>query len=286
MKRLFTFAILGMIASLTFAQAPLAKSKAVFNKIEQRLDYTTMKSLATEAKEAKAMEKAKAEKAAVANENSFSKFRTSTFAMPWTQSVKGQVLAGVKLDTKRTAAATMSKSRHKTTTQEGNVTVTIDEHGIITDVTGVAPKMYQRATTGIAWFAQNQQMSMGYQSGVVEIVEDGSNVYIKNPITRYTTGAWVKGVKVNNTISVATKQPLSYETSYETTTSLRWGNVSATGSISAADDIADSFTFTINGDVLTLEGTAVWDKLQTLHIWVHFGMMTILIPVMAMQQQC
>lgn len=260
MKRLFTFAILGMIASLTFAQAPLAKSKAVFNKIEQRLDYTTMKSLATEAKEAKAMEKAKAEKAAVANENSFSKFRTSTFAMPWTQSVKGQVLAGVKLDTKRTAAATMSKSRHKTTTQEGNVTVTIDEHGIITDVTGVAPKMYQRATTGIAWFAQNQQMSMGYQSGVVEIVEDGSNVYIKNPITRYTTGAWVKGVKVNNTISVATKQPLSYETSYETTTSLRWGNVSATGSISAADDIADSFTFTINGDVLTLEGTAVWDQ--------------------------
>lgn len=51
-------------------------------------------------------------------------------------------------------------------------------------------------------------------------------------------------------------------------------------------DIADSFTFTINGDVLTLEGTAVWTKLQTLHIWVHFGMMTILIPVMAMQQQC
>lgn len=260
MKRLFTFAILGMIASLTFAQAPVAKSKAVFNKIEQRLDYTTMKSLATEAKEAKAMEKAKAEKAAAATEKSFSKFRTSTFAMPWTQSMKGQVLAGVKFDAKRTAAATMSKSRRKTTTQEGNVTVTTDEHGIITDVTGVAPKMYQRATTGAAYYYNNGGVSLATQSGAVEIIEDGSNVYIKNPITRYTTGAWVKGVKVNNTISVATKQPLLYNAQYTTTISLRWGVIPASGEgISVADDIADSFTFTINGDVLTLEGTIAYD---------------------------
>ena len=250
-----------MVASLTFAQAPLAKKKvAAAHKLERIAD---MNALVKKAKEAKEMRAAMAEKAAAAKETSSSVLRKSNVKRGYFNSVEGKVLKTWKLDGKRAeAAAKPNKSTaRKTTTQEGNVTVTTDEHGIITDVAGVEPKMYQRAATGTAYYASGQSIYIANQSGMVTIVEDGANVYIKNPITRYTTGAWVKGTKSGNVITVPTRQPLSYNSNYGATISLRWGaTIAATGKFQAADDNAEAFTFTVDGNVLTLEGTTAYSE--------------------------
>lgn len=245
-----------MAASLTFAQAPLAMKKAASaNKLERVAD---MKAMAKEAKRTKELKAAMAEKAAVANETGSSLLRRNTAKHGLFSSAEGEVVNTWRLGQFRQALTgkPYKAAGRKTTTQEGNVTVTTDANGIITDVAGVEPKMYQRAATGTTYYASGENVYQAKQSGVVTVVEDGDNVYIKNPITRYTTGAWVKGTKSGNTITVAARQPLTYNASYGTTISLRWGLVNAEGNIVAADDHAEAFTFTVNGDVLTLEGTA------------------------------
>lgn len=261
MKRLFTIAVIAMVASLTFAQAPLAKKKvAAAHKLERIAD---MNALVKKAKEAKEMRAAMAEKAAAAKETSSSVLRKSNVKRGYFNSIEGTALKTWKLDGKRAeAAAKPNKSTaRKTTTQEGNVTVTSDEHGIILDVAGVEPKMYQRAATGTAYYVSSGKMNIAGQSGMVTVVEDGANVYIKNPITRYTTDAWVKGTKSGNAITVAARQPLAYNSNYGATISLRWGAIiPATNSIQAADDKAEAFTFTVDGNVLTLEGTTAYSQ--------------------------
>lgn len=255
MKRLFTLAVIALTASLTFAQAPLAKKSALSaNRLER---MANVEEIAKAAKETKVLEAAKAEKAAAAKETGRSVLRKSSanrgFAMQTAEAVTNN---WKPLNYRKALVAKPFKAIvNNATTQEGNVTVTTDEHGIITDVTGVEPKAYARATTGTAYYASNNQMSIGTQSGTVTIVEDGNNIYIKNPITRYTTGAWVKGTKNGNVITVAAKQPLTYSAQYSTTISLRWGVITAAGSIQNADSQAEAFTFTVDDNVLTLEGT-------------------------------
>lgn len=255
MKRLFTLAVIALTASLTFAQAPLAKKSALSaNRLER---MANVEEVAKAAKETKVLEAAKAEKAAAARETGRSVLRKSSanrgFAMQTAEAVTNN---WKPLNYRKALVAKPFKAIvNNATTQEGNVTVTTDEHGIITDVTGVEPKAYARATTGTAYYASDNQMSIGTQSGTVTIVEDGNNIYIKNPITRYTTGAWVKGTKDGNVITVAAKQPLTYSAQYSTTISLRWGVITAAGSIQNADSQAEAFTFTVDDNVLTLEGT-------------------------------
>lgn len=256
MKKLFTIAVVAMITSLAFAQAPLAKKKASINKIERLADLNVM---AQKAKEAKEMKAAMAEKAAVANETSSSVFRKSS-VNKWGlfQNVNGGVkpFTSVNFRSAALVGQPYKSASRKTTTQEGNVTVETDANGIITAVTGVAAKYYQRAATGAAYYASGQSFYIdGVQSGVVTIIEDGDNVYIKNPITRLTNGVWVRGTKSGNTITVPAHQPLSYSSQYGTTISLRWGVITAAGKAQAADDHAEAFTFTVSGNVWTLEGT-------------------------------
>lgn len=260
MKRLFTFAVLVMTASLTFAQAPLAKKSAAHGRLEQ---MANVEALAQKAKETKDLQAAMAEKAAAAAEEaSTSMLRKSSVNRGFFNSVEGKTIQTWMIGGYRSVLSNQpyKSTVRKATTQEGNVTVTTDENGIITDVTGVEPKMYQRATSGTAYYSSNSQMNIGTQSGMVTIIEDGDNVYIKNPICKYTTGAWVKGTKNGDTITVAAHQPLQYNTTYSTTISLRWGVITAAGSINSADDHAEGFKFSVDGDVLTLEGTAAYDQ--------------------------
>lgn len=254
MKRLFTIAVVAMTAALTFAQAPLAKKHVVSGNKLERLD---VKGLAQKAKETKEMRAAMAEKEAAAKQTSSSLLRKSSVNRSMFNSFEGKVIkTWISGGFRNELANKPYKSNaRKTTTQEGNVTVTTDANGIITDVAGVEPKMYLRATTGTAYY-YSESVKITTQSGTVTIIEDGNNVYIKNPITRYTTEAWVKGTKSGNAITVPTRQPLMYNTKYETTISLRWGVITAEGKLQAADDHAEAFTFTVNGNVLTLEGTA------------------------------
>ncbi|MCM1079389.1 MAG: hypothetical protein NC116_06695 [Clostridium sp.] len=254
MKRLFTFAIISLIASLTFAQAPLAKKNAAGNRLER---MANLEEVARMAKETKELQAAKAVKDAVPQETASSVLRKSSAKRPFFDSVESTVVKSWTLGGYRSevSATPYKSSTRKATAQEGNVTVTTDANGIITDVTGVEPKMYQRATTGTAYYNNNGSVNMTSQSGMVTVIEDGDNVYIKDPVTRYTTGAWVKGTKSGNTITVAAKQPLTYSAQYNASVSLRWGVINAAGSIAAADDHAEAITFSVNGNVLTLEGT-------------------------------
>lgn len=280
MKRLFTIALIAMVTSLTFAQAPLAKKAVSGNKLERIANLEDLKQKAKETKELQAAQAAKAADAAV-EVTSTSVLRRSGKKAGMQNSVKG-----MENGTVTTKAGTLSSvngvdgkviktwmqggfrsevantpyksTSRKTTTQEGNVTVTTDANGIITDVTGVEPKMYERSATGTTYYPSDQKFYFAAQSGMVTIVEDGDNVYIKDPITRLSTGAWVKGTKSGNVITVATHQPLLYNAGYDATVSLRWGVFS--GGFNAADDYAEAFTYTVNGDVLTLEGTAKHDN--------------------------
>lgn len=261
MKRLFTIAVVAMLTSLAFAQAPLAKKALSSNKIEKLI---SVDALSQKAKQAKEMKAAMAEKAAAANEKSSSVFRKNSVNINRGKFDKvkgGKVITSLPLMpmNDELSNAIYKATTHKTTTQEGNVTVTTDDNGIITDVEGVEAKLYMRATTGTAYLLQGGNMVFTSQSGMVTIIEDGNNVYIKDPITALTVGTWVKGTKDGNTITVAAHQPLLFNTYYSSTVSLRWGVISASGSLAAADDHAEAFTYTIDGDVLTLQGTNKYD---------------------------
>lgn len=135
---------------------------------------------------------------------------------------------------------------------------TVDDNGIITAPAEGVTKYYQRS--GFAYYVSDGSMASGTQSGVVEMVEcEDGTVYIKKIISRSSYETWVKGTKSGNTITIPADQPVTYNTQYGTTISLRWGVVTADGNILAADDHADAFTFTIDGDVISLEGTAGYD---------------------------
>lgn len=263
MKRLFTIAVIAMITSLTFAQAPLAKKKvASVNRLERLANLDAM---AKKAKEAKELQAVMAEKAAAANETSSSMLRKSSVKRGFFNSIEeGKVISTLPFGGFRSEVSNKlyKSTARKTTTQEGNVTVTTDDNGLILDVAGVEAKLYQRATTGTAYYVSSGSMRMTDQSGMVTVVEDGANVYIKNPITRYETDVWVKGTKSGNVITVAANQKINFGTLNDgssTAVSLRWGMIAADGSLSVADAHAEAFTFTVDGNVLTLEGTSAYD---------------------------
>lgn len=263
MKRLFTIAVIAMLTSMAFAQAPLAKKAVSAHKIEKLVNVNV---LAQKAKEAKEMKAAMEEKAAAANETSSSMFRKSSVNRGKFESVGGGKevsTMSLRLGNSRVDNAIYKATTLRTTTQEGNVTVETDANGIITNVTGVEAKYYKRAETGSTYYPSGQQIYIGTQSGIATIIEDGNNVYFKEPITRYTNGSWVKGVKDGNTITVAAHQPLAYSTDYGTTISLRWAVVNAaTGAITADDTHAEGFTFIIDGDVLALQGTSPYSQTE------------------------
>ncbi len=250
MKRLFTFAIIALIATLTFAQLQYAK-RTPRTAVEKVLQGEQLSSRSY----TDAVAKANAN-----DEKNFSRLvRSTNPAVGYQQlNITELALPSVKLD--RTASSSVRYSAPaKATETVGNVTITTDAHGIITDVTGVEPRIYTRATSGTAYYSNNNSMDMAAQSGTATIIIDGNNVYMLNPVSRYTQDTWVKGTMSGNTITVPTHQPLYYASNYSTTVSLRWGVITAAGNINAADATADAFTFTVDGDVIALNGTAAYD---------------------------
>lgn len=127
-----------------------------------------------------------------------------------------------------------------------------DAHGIIIAPAEGETKFYTRA--GNAYYASGSSLYTTTQSGHVEIVEaaDG-NVYIKDIISQNQGDTWVKGTKNGNTITIATGQPLAWSSNYSATISLFWGDyVEGSG---FSKNTATEITFTINGDVISLDGS-------------------------------
>ena len=129
---------------------------------------------------------------------------------------------------------------------------TVDEHGIITAPAEGETKYYAR--TGTAIYYSGGSVYTEEQSGTVTIVETSDNiVYIKDPVTEFAQGTWVKGTKDGNTITVAGAQPLAYSSSVDATLSLNWGNdFTGTAATRGSGDII----FTIDGNTISLEGSS------------------------------
>ena len=131
-----------------------------------------------------------------------------------------------------------------------------DANGIITSPAEGVAKVYTRS--GKAYKYANNAVSVIDQSGTTQIVEcEDGTVYIKDIVASYATGAWVKGTKSGNTITVPTKQPINYNSQYGATLSPRWATGDGTANPVAADELADNFTFVVDeaANTISLQNT-------------------------------
>ncbi|MCF0218865.1 MAG: hypothetical protein HUK14_03710 [Muribaculaceae bacterium] len=117
-------------------------------------------------------------------------------------------------------------------------------------------KYYTRS--GYSFFPAYGYREYEAQKGHITIVYcDNNEVYIQDPVMNFKQGTWVKGIKDGNTITVATRQALAYAPGTTITASLRWATVNEQGEMLPKDRTSDHFTFTIDGDKISLEGTSV-----------------------------
>ena len=159
------------------------------------------------------------------------------------------------------AAVCASLSALGQETPKGEVT---DEHGIIITPAEGETKLYERTGQGMFGEDYGDGMFLAYedQDGTVEMVEctDGT-VYVKDIISEFQRGYWVKGTKEANTISIPAYQVVAYSDQYDTTVVLRWAHAIGDGNIEADDAHADGFTFTIGDDGrISLEGTSAFQQ--------------------------
>lgn len=148
-------------------------------------------------------------------------------------------------------AAGKVKAPLKVLMQAGEVK---DENGIITSPGEGVRKVYTRAGMSYKNIVDEGLQTVA-QSGQVHIVEcEDGTVYIRNIVSSFGTGAWVKGTRDGNTITVPIRQPLIYR--YEDTASITWG-VEDLG-FSTYHDYADHFTFTVDDEAgtISLDGTS------------------------------
>ena len=176
-----------------------------------------------------------------------SEFRTNRNGQNTGKSINARALDLTLVST----ATSMSRGPLKNIESEEEV----DEHGIIITPDKGEHKFYTRA--GTAYYAQSSSVYSQQQSGRVELVEtpDGT-VYVKNIVSLYTTDAWVKGTIDNNVLTIPVNQPVAYSTNYATTLSVCWGSYDANNENNHFPRLdTPTITFTINGDVLTLQGS-------------------------------
>ena len=122
---------------------------------------------------------------------------------------------------------------------------------IVTPEAGVT-KYYSRSGTGIGY---SNGLFTEDQSGTVEIVEtDNGTVYIKDIISHFIQGTWVKGTRNGNTITVAGGQPVAYNSRINATMSVNWGTYDS--SQSKATRASGDIIFNVDGDNITLMGSS------------------------------
>ena len=132
-----------------------------------------------------------------------------------------------------------------------------DPNAIITEIPATAEVKYyaisgsyHKATTS----GNTTTYSVAEQSGNTAIAFDGDDVYIKNPITGYSSGTWVKGTKAGNTITVPLGQFLSYFASDGYGLYITLANVTSSFSGTNLTDETE-VTYTIDGNTISLNGT-------------------------------
>lgn len=249
MKKLYLFATLAMVAFTSFAGIDTMVKKDVKTSLFEKTESIQVLSN-KDLKVAKLNAEKKAEEQKEAQKKAASK--QSQDANKRVMSLMHEQATNLKCPQRNASDFSAVKSSAK---KGALYAPTVNQYGIITDPGEGTTKYYKRSGGG--YFLYNQQLYTYDQSSLdlLETVEasDGT-VYFKNLVGKYTSGAWVKGTKSGNEITVPTRQPVNYNSQYKTTLSVRWGTI-AENSLVAADEIADAFTFVIAGDSIALQNT-------------------------------
>lgn len=125
----------------------------------------------------------------------------------------------------------------------------VDDHGVITSPAEGESKLYDRS--GFGYYVSNQQLYNDQQGGKAEIVEAADGVvYIKDFISHVGAGAWVKGTKEDNKITIPAGQIIYYATTYGLRIA-KCAYVEGTGWTEVAGDI----TLTVDGNTISLDDT-------------------------------
>lgn len=149
--------------------------------------------------------------------------------------------------------------------------------GLMTATPAGTLKTYERG--GYSYYASNGYVRRGAQTGDMDVVfaDDGSTVYIKDPLSKAITGVWVKGTLSSDgsTITLPLGQPIAYDTEQKDSVVLAVMNYDDEYEEFSQDASVKSLTYTIKGDVITLNGTSTYVILaamwKTSKNWAEYG---------------
>lgn len=130
----------------------------------------------------------------------------------------------------------------------------IDDNGVIIRPADGERKVYNRSGRALIYDPDGDSWLIDEQSGQVDIVKcDDGTVYIRDIISNYRTGAWMKGTLTGNTITIATGQLVNYESTYDVPYAVYWGKKD--GRDYLRNDERDEITFTIDDDRIVLDAS-------------------------------
>lgn len=252
MGKKFTLSLLVFAATLLAlpiqAQTTLTAKKAIVSKTMLGVKSHELKKVASFAslrkaktlKEAVELAKLKSEKEAEIGQVEFAKLWDRNLERVADKAREGRSLAvsGFAYAPRFVAGAS-----NRLTSRRAE---TVDVHGIITAPADGVTKVYTNAGQGVGTADDGTLVQVDQAGTSTFIVEaaDGS-VYIKDVVSIFNIGAWVKGTKNGNTITVPAHQPVVYNSQYDATVSVRWAKLSGNKYV-PADDTSDHFTFVVD----------------------------------------
>ena len=129
-----------------------------------------------------------------------------------------------------------------------------DDYGVIIKPAEGQRKIYNRSGMALIYDPDGDSWLLTEQYGNVHVVFcDNGDVYIRDLISTYRNNVWVKGSLSGNTITIPTGQLVSYESYAEVPYAIYWGVKDGRDFI--RNDARDVITMTIDGDMITLDGS-------------------------------
>ena len=137
------------------------------------------------------------------------------------------------------------------------------------DIDAMSGEFVEYNRTGYAWFPEqnilgrtvlnlNEQEGAGY----IFYDEDGTTVYMRDPVYGWSNGMWVKGTKDGNQLTFPLGQYLYWDEDFFGMRTV-WGTMVVSGDnylyFTEAPDVTE-VTFTIDGDRLTMNGCGMPDE--------------------------
>ncbi len=123
-------------------------------------------------------------------------------------------------------------------------------------------KTFLRGGMAFQYNSLTETLKLGAQSGTIDIVfAEGNVVYLQNPLSTFTSiGSWVKGTLSDDgkTITLPLFQNLYYHANFDASLLLALGDYEGDGDEGnfVLDEAASEVTYTIEDDVITLNGTS------------------------------